>query len=205
MSVLNDVLVLGEELTEPHTHSERVRTGWTKQRNAVYTTVQTSQPGLISQLYAAATEPFTSGGMGATSRAKPKSKPPLAIEALSAYVDVCSGALRWVTELGIEPRNNVEENVRALLAAAVTLDAEMLAVLRHSMRSWRRWCSVMAGWEHSVYRPRTSCPKCHTANTLRVNVDIQAGGIGYCVECQASWEGPDLVEMAEQIRLSHAA
>lgn len=194
------LLDLADELTEPRPHKEKIRVGWTKNRNPVFTTHQTIQQGLIRQLYLAAVDPIQMV-QELPSRAKPKSRPPLALEALSAYEGICAGARRWVRSVGLEPRLSPERDIRALVSAAPRFDLDTLEALHSELRTWRRWAGVMSGWDHAVFRPRIECPGCETFGSIRVNGEQR---MAFCNECQTGWEGPDLVGMAEKIRVSAA-
>jgi hypothetical protein len=191
------LLDVADELTEPHIHVERLPF-WDDNRNRKYREHRTTQPGLLAQLYEAAVEPVKvvdeAGGKG-----KPKSRPPLAIEAYSRYNDICVGALRWVTSVNVKPRETAESNIRALIGIASRFDLDTLEALLYEMKAWRRWAAVMTGWQTRVFRPRIACPYCDTSGSIFVNGTEQ---LAYCNECQMYWEGEDLVEMAERVRVA---
>jgi hypothetical protein len=184
-----------DELTEPHAHVERVAC-WDRNRNRKFIEHRTTQPGLLAQLYEAAVDPVKTQQEGG-GRAKPKSQPPLALEALSRYTDITAGALRWINSIRLKPRDTVESNIRALVGEASRFDLDTLEALHQEMRMWRRWAAVMTGWQSQVFLPRIACPACDSAGTIRVN---GAERLAYCNECQMYWENEDLVAMAEKVR-----
>lgn len=199
---LTQIAVVADELTEPSPHTERVRTGWTKSRNPVFTTHQVVLPGLLAQLYAAAMDPSQTGDSSGSKPPPPESKPPLPLEPLSTYSDICSGAMRWCNAIRVPARDYPQGNIRALVGASVRFDLDTAESLLLELRTWRRWCAVYTGWEQQVFRPRIPCPKCDSFSSIRVN---GAKRLAFCSECQASWEGPDLVDMAEYVREHQAA
>jgi hypothetical protein len=191
------LLDTADELTEPHAHTERIPY-WDDNRNKKFREHRTTQPGLLAQLYEAAVDPVVVVQEGG-GRAKPKSKPPLALEALSRYDDVCAGALRWVRSIRLTPRDTVQSNIRGLVGEATRFDLDTLEALYAEMRTWRNWAAVMTGWQTQVFRPRISCPMCQSRGSIRVNGAQQ---LAYCNECQTSWEGEQLLDMAERVRVA---
>jgi hypothetical protein len=191
------LLEVADELTEPHPHVERIPY-WDAHRNKKHREHRTTQPGLLAQLYDAAVDPVKVQQEGG-GRVKQKSRPPLAIEAFSRYDDICAGALRWVTSIRLAARDTAESNIRALVGAAPRFDLDTLDALYQEMKTWRRWAAVMTGWQTQVFRPRIACPVCCTRGSIFVNGTEQ---LAYCGECQHSWEGEDLVDMAERVRMA---
>lgn len=195
--IFAQLLDVADELTEPHPHIERIPY-WDTNRNKKHREHRTTQPGLLAQLYDAAVDPVVvlqeAGG-----RSKPKSRPPLAVEAMSRYMDITAGALRWVKSVRIDPRDTPESNIRALVGMAARFDLDTLEALHQEMKTWRRWAAVMTGWETQVFRPRCACPVCSTFGTIRARM-TEAERLAYCNECQTWWEGDELVDMAEAVR-----
>jgi hypothetical protein len=191
------LLDTADELTEPHAHIERIPY-WDINRNRKHREHRTTQPGLLAQLYEAAVDPVKVAQEGG-GRIKQKSRPPLAIEAFSRYDDICAGALRWVTSIRLASRDTVESNIRALVGVAPRFDLDTLDALYQEMKTWRRWAAVMTGWQTQVFRPRITCPICSTRGSIFVNGTEQ---LAYCGECQSSWEGEDLADMAERVRVA---
>lgn len=195
--VFEKLLAVADELTEPRPHVSRVPY-WDDNRNRKFREHRTTLPGLLAQLYDAAMEPPVTSQEG-SSRTKPSSRPPLALEALSTYEDVAAGALRWVRLIKLDPRVTPQSNIRAIVGEAGRFDLDTLEAAYVEMRTWRRWAAVMTGWEHAVFRPRISCPACGSRGSIRVNTEQQ---LAFCNQCQHDWEGDALVEMAEGIRLA---
>jgi hypothetical protein len=187
---------VADELCDAHVHIERVPF-WDTSRNRKHREHKTTQPGLIAQLYEAAVDPVKTVSEAGGSKSKPKSRPPLAMEAYSRYVEITAGALRWTRTLHLAPRDTVESNIRGIAGVTSRLDLDTLEDLHRELRTWRRWAAVMTGWQCQVFRPRVACTMCGTRGSLFVNAAERAA---YCGECQYSWEGADLVDMAEHIR-----
>lgn len=194
--VFDKLLRVADELTEPRPHVERVPY-WDASRHRKFREHRSVIPGLLAQLYDAAVDPVIVAQEGGT-RPKPSSRPPLAIEALSTYESIAAGALRWVRLTRMTPRVTPQSNIRALVGDSARYDLDTLEALYDEMRMWRRWAAVMTGWEAAVFTPRIPCPACSTFGSIRVNIER---GLAFCSECQHSWEGEALAEMAEKIRL----
>lgn len=195
MNLVQQVLGLSDELVQPRRHVER-RHYWDRNRNRKKLPEHvTLQPGLLAQLHASAVAPNRlvdeSGSCG-----KPKSRPPLAIEAFSRWLEISSQARDWCFRLGIHPRGIAEDNIRALDELAPRLDADSLEALIQDLKTWRRWAAVMTGWETKLFIPNIECPTCHSFRSIRVNAEIACG---YCSECQHYWEGSEqIVYLARQ-------
>jgi hypothetical protein len=200
--VVSQLLEVADELTDVSYRVHRVRTGWTKARNPIYTDHKVTEPSLLSQLYEAALDPATADEkVGA--RPKPSSRPPLATEALSAYMDVSAGAQRWVRSLRLANRTTVESNIRALIGVTGQLDLDTLESMLEEMKLWRRWAMVLIGTAEHQWRPRCACPVCGTRHSIRINVKAL---LGYCTECQHWWEGEDdLKAMGTAVQAAQAA
>jgi hypothetical protein len=193
VSTFDKLVAIADELTEPRMHIERVPY-WDANRNRKVREHRTTVPGLLAQLYDAALDPVVGQGDDSSGHAKPASRPPLAIEALSAYESIAGAVLRWVCVLRLDPRVTPQSNIRMLVGDAARYDLDTLEALIEDMRTWRRWAAVMTGWEQAVFRPRIVCPVCLTFASIRVNAERQ---LAFCHVCQHSWEGEALVVMAE--------
>jgi hypothetical protein len=187
VTLLDSLRDVADALTEPHIHSEPIRT-WDRNRNLKIRMFKTVQPGLLAQLYqsvipAGSTGEPPAGGV-------PGSRPPLAVEALSRHDEVSMAVLAWCRQLALPTRVSVESNIRALIGAYAHLDDDDQRELLRQMRQWQRWCSVLTGWE-SLYRPAAvPCPiiACGKTNTLRINLTAKTG---MCQSCGAAWSDED--------------
>lgn len=185
-TVFDKLQELADELTEPATRPVRIEEGWTAARNRKKHTIQwVTVPGLLAQLYEAATDPIkVPDGFGSTN--KPESRPPVELPALSAYNDIVAAVGRWVVSIRAVPRETVESNVRLLVGLAGRFDLDTLEALYQEMRTWHRWASVFTG---TVTRPRQlpfSCPSCEEKWAVWVNVEKM---LAFCKECSADWVG----------------
>lgn len=196
-TIFTKLLDTADELTDARVHIQRVPY-WDANRNKKFREFRTLLPGLLAQLYESAIDPVQVL-KEAGRRPKPASRPPLAMEALSRYEDICAAVLRWVRAINMEPRDTPESNIRALVGAAPRFDLDTLEALYAEMRTWRRWAAVMTGWDTHVFRPRIACPVCESWSSIRARLAKDSEGVAYCNECQAYWEGEDLVGMAEKV------
>lgn len=197
MSLLDDIRDVADALTEPHIHSEPIRT-WVN-RNLKIRHHRTVQPGLLAQLYQAIV--FVTSGFDGPAGSPPGSRPPLAVEALSRHDTISMAVLRWCTSLSLATRASAESNIRALVGAAASLDHDTARALLDEMRQWLRWCAVMTGWE-TIYRPAgVACPvvDCGQVNTLRINLTAKTA---MCRACSATWSDDDgsVAVLADYIR-----
>lgn len=193
MDVLQEIADVAGELADGRQHTERIPF-WDGQRNKKYRTHTIVLPGLLAQLYESVI-PSSAEADGA--RSHPASKPPLALEALSAHSWVVTAVTRWCWSLRIDLRDTVEGNVRALVGAAANLDSDTAHSLLSEMRSWRRRCAVMTGWER-LYCPHVPCPVCEKVGTLRVNLSVKQA---FCTnaDCRADWSEETIGLLGEYI------
>lgn len=196
--VVDKIVTVADDLTEPRPHVERVPY-WDASRHRKFREHRSVIPGLLAQLYDAAVDPVQVTQEGSTSRPKPASRPPLALEALSTYESIAGSALRWVRILRLQPRVTPQSNIRAMVGTVGHHDLDTLEAMHEDLRTWRRWAAVMTGWESPMFAPRMACPACSTFASIRVNADRL---MAFCNECQHAWEGDDLAEMAEKVRLA---
>lgn len=182
--ILADIADVAAELADGRQHTERIRY-WDKSRNEKWRTHTTIQPGLLAQLY----ESVMPGSADADgSRPHPTSRPPLAIEALSLYGVIQIAVFRWAHSLRLEQRDTTESMLRSLVGAAPQLDDDTAKALLSELRSWRRWCAVMTGWESPLFAPRAACPVCDKVGTLRVNLSVAQA---FCTACGSGWDRED--------------
>jgi hypothetical protein len=191
MSTFGDLVETQQDLTDSRAETNLVGDPPTKHVVRI--------PGLIEQLYAAAFDPsmhLEEGG----NRVKPKSKPPVAIEAMSRFQDIDRAARRWVRSVKVEEHVEVDRNIRELVSAAagqrgyLAWDDETMEALLLEMRQWRRWAAVLTGWESPPKRPYIKCPCCSGISTIWVNMSV---GSAYCSGCLFTWD--DAYELAEQV------
>lgn len=192
MSAFADLVVVQQELTDSRVEKSTV--GFPPRQHIVRI------PGLLEQLYAAAFDPSMHAEEGGT-RMKPRSRPPLAVEAFSRYQDVSRGAQRWVRSVRVEEHADPARNIRQLVTAAAGVRGQYLAwdeetteALLGEMRSWRRWAAVLTGWESPPKRPYIKCPICEGISTIWVNATVEAA---YCSACLFTWE--DVYDLAEKV------
>jgi hypothetical protein len=201
-AVAQDIADIADELTEAHQHTEVV-SFWDANRNRKKRQYRTVQPGLLAQLHEAAVDPVhLMDDVGGSSGKKPASRPPLAIEALSRWLDISEGVKRWCETLAITRRTTVESNIRAIVGCIGQLDADTLSAITEDMKAWRRWAAVMTGWETKVFSPSIACPVCETFRSIRINVTVHTG---FCTECQHYWESDGLVDLALESQKKEAA
>lgn len=187
MTWQDDLRDTADALTDSYLHRETVHV-WDHHRHRRTRHWQTRQPGLLAQLHHAAHHPLNCADDGSTSSGKPGSRPPLAVEALSVHDEITGDIRRRCTALGLVLRPTVESNLRQLCAKAVSFDEPAGRALLADLRRWRRWCLVMTGWEHVRRLRNVTCPECHAAGTLRVNLTTATAG---CTGCGAAWARDD--------------
>lgn len=199
-TLLTQLADLADQLCDPRQHTERIRT-WDHNRNDHWRTHTTTQPGLLAQLHHAAIDP-SNPDTGTHTRGALRSRPPLALEALSRHAVITIAATRWAWSMRLPVRDTVESNIRALVGAAANLDPDDTQLLLSEMRQWQRWCAVLTGWE-TLYQPaHVTCPieDCQTRNSLRINL---TNTTAMCRACGAAWDGTDgsIAALADHIRI----
>lgn len=205
-AILSDVLAAVDELADPHRHTEVI---WDRDRHRnkrMSRAYSTTQDGLLKQLRDAAGEGLRVGD-GPGGSAKPASKPPGAFEALCRHVFITVEVQGWVDALGVPRRATVEENLRALVGKAASLDDPMLLRLHSDVRYWRGQASAATGWTSLPYAPHAPCPVCGMFGTLRINRSTNAA---YCINaartatgervCGATWAPGCIGPLAAHIR-----
>lgn len=185
------------ELCDPHHHVERIPY-WDNNRNRKTREHRTIQPGLLQQLrdqLEPGANTATSGSSGYASR------PPVATEALSRYMQISDAVHRWAWSLRLQPRTDLDSQCRALIGAAATLDPDTLGTLLTEARRWRNWAAVVTGWDTPPFHPRVPCPidTCGKVTGLRVNLEAQSA---LCSACGSTWDGADgsITVLANYIR-----
>jgi hypothetical protein len=196
MSAYQDLLAAQESLTDSRQHRET----HDAEGRLLSKPFTHRLPGLLEQLYLAAIDPSMAAEAGGM-RLKPKSRPPLALEAWSRYTDIEKAALRWVRSLRMEEHTQPGRNIRQLVSAAAGVRGQYLAwdedtieALLTEVRQWRRWCAVLTGWESAPWRPYIKCPVCSEISAIWVN---EAERSAYCSSCKADWD--DVEELAEKV------
>lgn len=198
--LFDQLIMTADDLTEPTSRMVSVPDGWTKSRNRAKPTMhRVTTPSLLAQLYDAVIDPPTLKENIGAGR-KPHSKPPLAVEAFSAYTVICQGALRWVKSIRLAPRDNVESNIRALVGAAPRFDLDTMEALHDELRQWHSRASVLTGSVNPPFQPRMTCPMCETRWSIWVNGERE---LAFCKECRCDWQGTaelmDLVRLATKV------
>lgn len=191
MSAFQELVLVQQDLTDSRKIVELV--GQPLRRHEIRV------PGLIEQLYMAATDPSLVAEEGG-SRMKPKSKPPLAVEAWSRFQDVDRAVRRWVRSVRITEHSDLSRCIRELVGAAagqrgyLAWDEETTEALLLEMRSWRTWAAILTGWESAPWRPYIHCPVCEGVSTIWVNMTV---GSAYCASCKFDWD--DARKLADQV------
>lgn len=186
---------LAEELVLERQHTES-RWTWDRNRNKKKLPEHvTWQPGLLAQLYTSAVDPAKwvddSGAHG-----KPRSRPPLAVEAFSRYLEIERRAAAWCAQLGHAERRTAQGNIIALVKEAETLDEDTLTELVRDFGEWRRWAAILTGWENKLFVPRIECPVCEEFGSIRISAEL---GEGFCSQCQHYWGGAEeILHLAKQ-------
>lgn len=165
-----------EQLCEPRHHAEPVLddNGHGKKRlRRAWTTVQ---PGLMTQLRAAAHEGLRVGP-SAPSGGKPASRPPGCFDALNAHVYIAAQAADWVAMMKEPVRDYAEGNLRALIGLAPRMSDADLVRLHTETRYWHGMAATSTGWIERPYSPPVHCPLCGRFGSLRINVE---GRAAYC-------------------------
>jgi hypothetical protein len=200
VTIRDDILGAADDLTNARKHVERVRIGWTKSRNPVFREHQTVQPSLLDQLHDAAVSPVTRQN-DAGGHSVPTSRPPLAVEAYSAYEEISTAAVRWVRVVVRRPevRDTPGGNIRMVVGYLGQLDLDTLEALLQDLKTWRRWALVMTGWETAMFRPRIACPVCDSFGTIRARA-TREDALAFCKECQHWWENGGVHDLADKVR-----
>lgn len=197
MSMVPEIVECAQRLVHPTKHVEH-RFFWDRNRNKKSLPPhETIQSGLLVQLYDRAVAPFSSaspdGGFPSTN--KPRSRPPLAMEAYSAYAEICRSAVSMASSVGQARPNNPIYNVWILSVVAPDMDPPSQAYLCEEMRRWCTWAAVLTGWETKVYVPEKNCPNCSAFRSLRFSAEV---GEGYCNACNANWTGmQDIIRLGK--------
>lgn len=184
----DDLRDTADALTEPSIHREPVFE-WVKRNRRKVRDHKTVQPGLLAQLYRSVI-PSNSLSDDAGGGGKPRSRPPLAVEALSAHTQISVDVRRWCTSLGLPPRDTVESDIRQLAGKAMSFDEGTARALLAELHRWRRWCLVLTGWEQVRVIRDVVCPRdgCGQAGTLRVNLTTVSA---MCRHCGGVWGEDD--------------
>ncbi|MDH6460132.1 hypothetical protein M2302_000283 [Micromonospora sp. A200] len=185
-TTITTITGLAEQLCDPRHHVERVPY-WDTNRNRKFREWRTTQPGLLSQLHEAAVEPVD-GLNEPGPRRTPGSRPPLALEALSTHTAIAAYTARWCWSLRVDLRDTVEDNIRAMVGRAPTLDDGELTALASEMRQWYRWAATATRWIAPPFEPHVPCPSCEKTGKLRVNLHAQ---VAHCRGCQNTWAADD--------------
>lgn len=202
MSWQHEIQRSADELTEPRSHEQCVYRHDRNRNKKLIARHYVLVPGLLRQLYLS----VQPGATAQRGYAKPGSRPPLALEALSQYHAIGRAVVAWRTEAGLlsSPGDGVESNLRHLMTRVYGLEDSQGEALLAELRRWRTTCLVMAGWE-KLYRPRgVVCPilTCSAEDSLRINLTT---GAGLCRGCGTTWDGGDLVALAHQMQEQQVA
>lgn len=200
--MLSDIAETADALTDSYVHVEPIYTA-DKSRNKKLTHVhRVTMPGLLAQVH----ELYEPGSRRAdSSSSTPSSRPPLNVEAASLHLQVTLAVTRWCWSLGLELRDTVESNVRALVGAATSMDSDTQDALLSEMRSWRRRAAMLTGWQTAPWRPRAHCPACGAVGTLVVNL---AAREAYCtswnpqeqIQCVGWWDEGTILQLADHVK-----
>lgn len=197
-----DLLAYADELTDPRRHVEVLTaTYWDHNRNKKTRTKRrtTNLPSLLDQL-AAAVQPGEAYVEQEGARPGFASRPPARLDAIDRLLAIEAGAVRWVTSIGLTPRDTTAGNIRALVGISGTLDSDTLAALVTEVYLWRNWAMTVTGWRTPPFRPHVPCPVCDKVGSLRIRLDQSTA---CCMDCGEAWTETDgsLGLLAEHIRL----
>lgn len=183
-----------DELCDPHTHTEPYDI-WDGNRNRKRRVHRTTQPGLLQQLR----DRYDQAPAGEWSNGGTGSRAPLAMEALSRYIEIGRGVDHWVTLLELTPRPTPESRMRSLVSAATRLDTATRNDLHHEARSWHHTARIVCGWTTPPYRPRVPCPipDCARRDGLRIHLHDHTA---LCGHCGATWDPTSIGVLADYIR-----
>lgn len=203
--MITDLAAVISRLTQPYTHTERVRTGWDHNRHPIYGTHTTKHPGLLAQLrliYDAAPIGDDNGGPSTPLG----SRPPLAIDALSLHIAIAGAINRWSRSLELPYQSTIEAQACGLVGAAPHLDHDTLRTLLDEARTWQRRADILTGWTSPPYAPRIPCMAdgCTARSGLRLHADTRTG---MCTTCGATWTDQDggFSRLVEHVRTNAAA
>ena len=196
-----DLLAYADELTDSRDHVEPITSSWwDHNRNKKTRTVRYKQriPSLLDQL-AAAVQPGEAYVEQEGARPGFASRPPARLDAIDRLLAIEAGAARWVTSIGLTPRDTTAGNIRALVGISGTLDSDTLAALVTEVYLWRNWAATVTGWQTPPWRPRVACPVCETLGTLRIRLDRKTA---CCMDCGEAWSETDgsIFLLAEHIK-----
>jgi hypothetical protein len=199
-ALFDQLLEIADELTEPSIRTVSIPGGWTKSRNKAKPTIhRVTVPGLLAQLYEEAVDPRTAAERLGGGHQKQKSRPPVQIEALSAYDAICAAAIRWMRSVRLETRETVESNIRALVGMSTRLDLDTIEALHGEARQWHRRASVLTGTISPPFQPRVTCPVCETRWSIWVNAEKV---LAYCKQCGSDWVGEEIGGLADLVKVA---
>ncbi|MGI5247789.1 DUF7341 domain-containing protein [Dactylosporangium sp. CA-139066] len=202
---LTDIADAAEALCDARQHAEP-RYEWDANRNKKpIAPHRTIVPGLIQQLRDLAEEGSASGDETGV-RSVPDSRPPGEFDAVALIAAVTFGAAWRAGQLGLQPRDTAEANIRAIVGAASSIDSDTQRDIRHELTSWRRQADVILGWEQPPIELVAPCPIVDTdgAGTpcgARGSLLAQRDGTGArCVKCGAAWDERDVALLFEHVK-----
>lgn len=205
---MDDLAAIADELCDPIRTVERIverdeskhlvgRKGRAPRRiwTAVFPSLldQLAQAVVPGETYA---EPETVVG----SHQPPGPRDGARIEAVARYLAIQAGAAVWCRTAGVPLREKTAHNIRALVGAAPTLDADDRASLHSDMNRWRTWAAVASGWQRPDDAPRGTCPACGALNTIHVRLSRQ---MAYCAGCGATWDVDTIGLLAAHMAKPH--
>lgn len=183
--LLSDLRDVADALTDPRQHREP-RYGIDAHKHKVVAGQHiTIQPGLLQQLADMAYPGAGGDDTDSGGRAVPGSRPPGDVDAISAYVSISVGVVRWCHSLRLDLRDTVESNLRQVVATTASReDRDTQITLLSELRSWRNWCEAITGWRVNATPLPLPCPHCGERQ-LRVNL---AGPTARCMACRVEWD-----------------
>ena len=172
-------------LVDPIRHAETypLRSAYPDGRNAQTIHVwRTVHPSLLDQL-ASAVEP--SGNGDGTARGY-ESSPSARLDAIDQLRRIAIGVGVWLIDLGIAPRGNTADNLRALVGADT--DHDQAKKIARDAVHWVTGARIVTGWDTPARQIPAPCMTCGGIGTLRARPEPLAA---MCTNCGQTWTGSD--------------
>lgn len=204
---LEQVHEWADALTDPHQHTERFEV-WDENRHKKQRTHTTTQLGLLAQLaelMLPSSSPEPGDGVAG-------SRPPGRWDAVATHATITIAAVKWCWSLRLDQRETVESNIRQLVGAFPTMDADARQAFGSDVRSWHRQAEIVAGWKSAPMDPCAPCPALVRnpdgtsrdcgERSLRIQL---SDAFAFCASCGTEWDTSTIGLLAEAVRAYKAA